>query len=481
MPRSARVAVGIGSTFVAACLSVACGSASHPSGVGNAGTSSATAGNRSDLNLGGGTGTSDGTGGTDGVGLPDACAADVTTAKPIPLDIYMMLDTSSSMLDATSATISKWDAVKSALEAFLQDDASAGLGVGLQYFPLEKPNAPTSCSSDAECGDSGPCFLNFCYNFFPIGGFHACQTAKDCFSTIDNVDYGPCSPIAFCSNNDKLVCASPGKSCTTKGAGTCTALPESVCENTESCQVEMYAAPAAAIATLPGAAAGLVASIETKTPLGNTPTAPALSGAIQQASTWAKAHPDHRVVTVLATDGLPTQCMPTDIDAVAAIAKAGVTATPSISTFVIGVFGPTDVAQGASTNLTQIAKQGGTNQAFIVDTTQDVTKQFRNALDTIRGARLACQFEVPQPSAAETLDYGRVNVQFTDGAQKSVVYYVADATDCDPTSGGWYYDVDPSTDTPTQIIACPSSCTKFQSAASGSSVGIALGCTTIVK
>jgi hypothetical protein len=218
-------------------------------------------------------------------------------------------------------------------------------------------------------------------------------------------------------------------------------------------------------------------------PQGNTPTAPALTGAIQQASTWAKAHPDHRVVTVLATDGIPTRCEPTDIDPVAAIAKAGASASPSISTFVIGVFGATDVTQGAPDNLNLIAQQGGTQAAFIVDTQQDVTMQFLKALDTIRGERLACEFKIPQPkSGTDTLDYNRVNIQFTSGAAKDLVFYVKNAAGCDAASGGWYYDVDPATGVaPTKIIACPSSCSSFQLAPKGASVGIALGCTTIVK
>jgi hypothetical protein len=454
--------------------------------IGNvAGASAASAGAAGGLNLmNGGNGAGVDNGGANGNGLPDACAADITTAKPIPLDMYIMLDVSSSMLEATSLQISKWDAVKAALEAFLKDDASTGLGVGLQYFPLQKPGAPSSCTKNSDCGDSAPCFLKACDKFPQI---IACDQASDCINPNDGANYGPCAVLGQCAKNPDYVCRDQGLPCGTDpdtGAdlGNCVAhSAPSFCLNTESCDIPLYAAPSSPIAELPGSAAALVASIDKQTPSGATPTAPALSGAIQQASAWAKAHPDHRVVTVLATDGLPTQCAPTEIDLVANIAKGGVTATPSISTFVIGVFGPADAAANAPDNLNQIAKQGGSKQAFIVDTTQDVTKQFLSALDTIRGGRLACQFQIPQPSSNEMLDYGRVNVQLTSGTQKSVVYYVKDAATCDPTTGGWYYDVDPALGAPTQIVACPSSCTQFQAASAGASVGIALGCTTIVK
>ena len=129
----------------------------------------------------------------------------------------------------------------------------------------------------------------------------------------------------------------------------------------------------------------------------------------------------------------------------------------------------------------EIADSGGTSKAFIVDTTQDVTMQFLTALDTIRGAHLACEFQIPQPKAGQTLDYSQVNVQLTSAGKTDVVYYVANVGACDATNGGWYYDVDPKAGTPTKIIACPTSCTAFQAAMGTSSVGIALGCTTVVK
>ncbi len=425
--------------------------------------------------MAGGDGSSGGNG-----PLTDACADHVSTAQPIPLDMYLMLDVSSSMLQATANTTTKWDAVKAALESFLQDKSSAGLGVGLQYFPLDKPNAPTSCASNADCGDSAPCFLKACSKYPSIV---PCDVAADC--VINGRSYGPCQALGQCSADARYVCPVLGQPCgaddTGKDLGDCVKMVSSICLNSESCDVTQYATPASAIATLPGAATAILASIDAKMPSGNTPTSAALSGAIQQASAWAKAHPDHRVVTVLATDGVPTQCTPTDIAGVAAIAKAGVGAMPSISTFVIGVFGPADVLNGAPDNLNEIAKNGGTKSAFIVDTQKDVTAQFVSALDTIRGSHLACEFQIPQPSAGQSLNYSEVNVKYTNGGQSSYVYYVASASACDATTGGWYYDVLPSKGTPTQIIACPTTCSTFQAATDQASVGIALGCMTVVK
>ncbi|HET7538710.1 MAG TPA: VWA domain-containing protein, partial [Polyangiaceae bacterium] len=71
--------------------------------------------------------------------IDEPCAADVTSAEVVPLDMYLMLDTSASMADAVGANSTKWSAVKSALRAFLRSKSAQGLGVGLQYFPLQKP------------------------------------------------------------------------------------------------------------------------------------------------------------------------------------------------------------------------------------------------------------------------------------------------------------------------------------------------------
>jgi hypothetical protein len=244
--------------------------------------------------------------------------------------------------------------------------------------------------------------------------------------------------------------------------------------NGVECQTAPYADPAVAIATLPGAADALVASIDAQVPNGQTPTGPALSGAIEQASAWARANPDHKVVAVLATDGLPTQCTPLEIPQIRAIAAAGSSATPSISTFVIGVFGPEDV--DAPANLNSIAAGGGTERAFIVDTSQNVSEQFLLALNQIRGKQLSCDFLIPAPADGRTLDYGFVNVDFTQGTSKTRLYKVADAAACG-AGGGWYFD-DPAM--PTRIIVCPESCVLIENATQ-SSVEIQLGCKTDVR
>jgi hypothetical protein len=468
--------------FAASCLvallAPGCGnSSSHPgmadTGTGGSASGKAGSGSASDGpdlgNLGG-----DGSGTDSPDDIDEECAGDLVEAKRIPLDMYVMLDVSGSMLAPTEgdAAVTKWQAVSSALADFVQDDSSAGIGMGLQFFPIRHPDAPASCTSNQECGQFGPCFLKICWGY--DDGLLPCDSLLDCGVN------GPCVTYGFCANDDEYVCNSPGQSCGANPGGDplgmCTQPPSSVCLATADCRPASYAAPAAAIAELPGAEAALLAAIQTAMPDpdGLTPSGPALQGAIRQAADWSQQHPDRQVVAVLATDGLPTLCEPVDIAEVAQLAASGYAGTPPISTFVIGVVGPDDTA--APANLNRVAESGGTEKAFIVDTQGDVAAQFRDALNQIRASRLSCDLLVPEAEAGKTVDYGYVNVVFDDGSGPATLEYVTDSSGCSATAGGWYFDNDPdSGGVPEHILVCPATCEKFGQVEIGS-VQIKLGC-----
>ncbi len=482
--RALRAAQFSAASCLLACLLAACGN-SDGSNVEGKGASNGSGASGPNL---GNVGASS-SGGSNGTGDPgDTCAGELIEAKSIPLDMYVMLDSSGSMLDPTegNAALTKWDAVSAALGDFVNDAQSAGMGIGLQTFPQAHPDAPAQCTSDQQCGaDFGPCFLKACWPP-DAGGLIPCGSSLDC-------DSFRCVTFGVCANDDLYVCPTVGNACGTdmgKNLGDCIAAPPSVCMMTADCRADTYATPAAAIAELPGAKTGVLAAIAAAEPDGLTPSGPALQGAIAQASSWAKAHPDHQVVAVLATDGLPTlqasttgaRCDPivaqAQVDAVAQLAADGRAATPSISTFVIGVMGPNDV--GGPQTLSAIAQAGGTMDAFIVDTQGDVAAQFRDALNQIRGNRLACELAVPAADAGKTVDFDLVNVTFDDGsgATPKTLLNVDDAAGCaGATDDAWYYNTPPSEGTPERIIACPSTCEKF-GLADMASVQIKLGCAT---
>lgn len=420
----------------------------------------------------GGSGAFGGTGGTfvdagggSGGFDPDAdsCAGELTQGERRPLDMYVMLDVSGSMLADAAPGVSKWSAVRSALQGFVNSPESAGLGVGIQYFPLLAAGSSWNCTSPSQCA-GGTCLLRACTDGFP--NIVPCNTSFDCF-------LGSCIDLGQCQGVPDSVCAPIGS--TACGAGVaCVPLTSSFCTNSDSCLVGDYQTPAVPIAALPGNAAALVSSLNAQTPRGATPTGPALQGAIQQARSWASSNPGHQVVTVLVTDGSPTSCNPTAIGPIAQLAGVALAGTPSVQTFVIGVFETGD-ATGRS-NANAIANAGGTGAAFVVDAASSTLgQQFAQALEDIRGQALSCSYSIPEPTEG-TLDYGRVNVEFRDGGNTTTVPYVGDAASCDATLGGWYYDVDPSQGTPTDIIMCPTTCEAFQAAEGGATVDVRLGC-----
>ncbi len=147
------------------------GGAGAQGGVGGAGAQGGTGG----LSFGGTGGTSGG-----GTGGFEACAGETVEAELVPLDMYVMLDKSGSMADKTGMMgqgTPKWDAVTGALSSFLSDPASAGLGVGIQYFPLVAEGVPPTCSSNQQCGAFGPCVLKTCSG---QGVIVPCDTNQDC-------------------------------------------------------------------------------------------------------------------------------------------------------------------------------------------------------------------------------------------------------------------------------------------------------------
>ena len=329
--------------------------------------------------------------------------------------------------------------MRDAIIAFLRDPKSAGLGVGMQYFPLMQPGVPGTCEMTNACNGYGPCdILNICSAAATV---MPCQTNADCRG-----GQGTCVRLGVC-NLSGGACTPAGTQylCTHNNANDYCAPIAGYCDMRDRCDSASYATPAVEVATLPGAATALVASLNGKMPDGLTPTSGALSGAVMHAQALARANPTHKVVVLLATDGLPSECDPNDIAGVAAIAATALAGTPSISTYVIGVFAPAEMAD-AQTNLDAIAAAGGTGRAFVISTgNANVTSAFVAALNSVRSSGLSCQYEVPTATggrrAARLLQRQRA-VHVRGAARRSTIGNVKDRATAAPTKGGWYYDVD---------------------------------------
>ena len=148
-----------------------------------------------------------------------------------------------------------------------------------------------------------------------------------------------------------------------------------------------------------------------------TPTGPAVLAARRAAvAPRSAANPGRRGALVVVTDGEPTLCDPVAVDGIAGPVAAARQASPPISTFVIGVFTPEEIARGAGNVVARLAMAGGTTE-FVINPTNDLNQPAAGGLQP-RSAPLAvpCAFTIPQPRAG-TIDYGKVNVHVTGASR----------------------------------------------------------------
>jgi hypothetical protein len=412
MSRTRRIAQGaLAAAFMGACSAAfeAAPTGSTTSSGGGGGGGSAGAGGE------GGSGetlSASSVGGASGVG--GGCTGTSSKARPSPLDIFVMLDQSSSMSEDAGNGQSRWDTVTGALTSFVFAEDAQGIGIGLQYFGIPAPGIPgcyqLSCTNDDDCAGCGQCLV----------ASGVCQA--------------PWNP------------------------------------DVDSCDASDYAWAEVPIQPLPDGASAILASLAWHQPSTNTPTEPALAGAILYAKAWAIAHPDRPTVVAFATDGGPGECN-TDLGYIGSIAADGLAGEPSIRTFVIGVGPLLDALDG-------IAASGGTGAAFHVDLEPTAEQQFLDAMNAIRAAALPCVYQIPDPPEGEALDYGLVNVTYApgDGAPEQTIPRVAGAASCPPGGDGWYYD-DPSI--PAEIVLCEGTCDAV-AADAGAVVSVVLGCETVV-
>lgn len=420
------LAVAVGATGAVAS---ACSSDSSADGAGGSGANGTGAGNGTGGTTGAG-GFNVGAGGS-GTGGIEECAGETHVGDLTPVDVVIMLDQSGSM-DGMVGNQTVWQLITTALSDFVQAPDTAGLSVGLQYFPL--PDGP-------------------------------CTSCNGCFSP--DLQLTDTNGQCCCSSMTGQACAlADGTAC--PGGGVCF---QGNCYSggaNATCVTGDYAALEVPVDALPANAPAVLTSLGNHGPAGLTPTAPALAGAIQAAAARAQAFPDHAVAVVLATDGVPTECAPQDIPSIAALSASALAANPSVPTYVIGI--------GDVSALNAIAAAGGTTKAFLVSVNGNAGQQFLDALNQIKGSLLSCEFDIPQPTEG-TLDFDKVNVQFTpNGQQPEILPQVADAGACG-ADGGWYYD-DPAA--PTKILLCDASCDEVK-ATNEATIEIVLGCQTIVK
>ena len=161
---------------------------------------------------------------------------------------------------------------------------------------------------------------------------------------------------------------------------------------------------------------------------------------------------------MLVTDGEPNGCNST-VDSVSALAAQ---ARATVKTYVVSL--------GAPPELNRIAAAGGSDRAFIVKRAdaKQTQEAVVEAIQKIRGAALPCEIDVPRPKSGETLDFAKLNLTLTSGANTAEL---ASSKDC-ANGDGWRYD-DPAK--PTRIALCAKTC---EGTKQGGKLSVTLGCDT---
>jgi hypothetical protein len=416
-----------------------------------------------------------------GFSLPDAgaaqtpppapagpCAGEAHQAEIVPVDLMLLMDTSFSM-NSTAGTRSMWERARSAISAFIGDPASAGLGVGLQFFPI---TVQAPCASDQDCAATG----GVCYARQVCPGPDPLTPGIRCRPGVAPPTCpggAMCVPTGACSASGAL-CTNVGEACPA-GAGTCDAFPRTCFpgDGKGACDPTSYEAPAVAIGELPGMQAPLLRALNAREPDGGTPMSPAVQGALAHLRAHLAANPTHRGVMVLVTDGTPSGCgeIP-DVAAHLAVARLG---SPSIVSHVVGLFFNSAMVKP---KLDQLASAGGSSEAIVLQPGTDLSAQLQGALTQIRGG-LTCEYRIPPPPNGGRIDPAKVNLHYTGEGTSEDIPYVESADRCDPTRGGWYYDVAPATGgVPTRILTCEATCRRFRASQTGK-VDLVFGCGTV--
>jgi von Willebrand factor type A domain len=192
--------------------------------------------------------------------------------------------------------------------------------------------------------------------------------------------------------------------------------------------------------------------------------------------------PDGNRFVVLVTDG-QEDCAPGETFRLLQI-ELPKSRVAGITTFVIGV-------PGSESNrgfLSQLAFAGGTparpdciheaSDPSVGDCQFDMTRDLdlasglARALTLIDGEALRCEFDVPQPTNGEELDYDLVNIVYTDVPNGDESVIAQDATAPCENANGWQYSGDR-----TKIVLCGSACETVRHAAG---IRIAIGCKTAI-
>ena len=240
----------------------------------------------------------------------------------------------------------------------------------------------------------------------------------------------------------------------------------------DDCSATKYETPAVPIAPLAQNRAALLAAIDGTLPGSQTPTLPAVTGALTYARQVAQLPENDGVPTlmVLASDGIPSECLPLGDDGMPIISfreildtlesfsapptdASGAPTVPSIRTFLVGT--------RELENNAEIFARAGNGQAFLVGGASSgpgLQQQFLDALLTIIVKPLDCEIDVPQtaPDTGEAIDFEAVRLRFTGAASGTTTEFPrATGANACGINQAWFYDGESP---PQKLFLCPRAC-----------------------
>ena len=293
-----------------------------------------------------------------------ACASETHEAQQVPLDLVLLVDTSGSMYELAGAQ-TKWLLAQNALRMFLRDPRSAGLGIGLQFFPLGGDDRTCTGAGDglrdarrARRGELRA--QERLHHQRPAGAPEPPLRTRPARSARSA---GPARPWALRGQRPLLLPDRPGLP---GRPGACAApaplLPE---HRHRQLQPGGLRDPRPSRSrSCPAVEAARSAPRSTGAePIGATPTAPAVEGTLNHLRQHLAANPGRRACPGAlhrrGAFGTAAGARP----GAGRDRRGGQQATPSISTYVIGVFGQ----PGARDRSRQpLGRAGGTGSAIVL-------------------------------------------------------------------------------------------------------------------
>lgn len=410
------------------------------------------------------------------------------------VDFAVFIDRSGSM-DEEAGTQTRYTLALEELERFV-GDLEPGSRVGIQTFPRAPSEAagPDPVPNDAigfcaactgpdcafePCAGDQDCASGLCR-----GGACVCDNSRRCNSTFSCAerfcDGGP--PIATVlqalagGSIAGLVhgCVSPDQCRSLRGdsQAQCRSFNE-VFRNPQTgqggdgatCRPGPYEDLVVEMSSDLTYVAQAISGLADAKPGGNTPLVAALSGSRGAVASARASAPERRLVQILVTDGKPTSCDGYTDEEVFEILREMAAPPLSVPTFALGIFADEEGRSIAE----QLAESGGTGAAVIVDPRQpNLGTALGQALQTISETVVACQATLPN----EMVDPDALELDLISGHDRQRISYVRSLSDCDPLSGGWYFETTGSSSaTPEGLLLCPIVCGRVQS---GSAVRLEL-------